>query len=137
MRVNYILSFLLIIETAIIVTLLKSPRQVIVKEIMQPVDVVENPIALAARYEAPDKKFEETVKSHHKWLEYRVLGENSFTVLAECAYHRQTNYARILLENGASLTEAMKELDPHDSNAKEARTLLDEVQSQIKVKNGK
>ena len=126
-----ILSIIAILEAGIITVLVIHGTHFVVQKVMSPVAVVDSPIALAAEYESPDKKFEEVVKKHRKWLQYRALGEKSFTVLAECAYHRQTNYVRILIENGADVEMALKELNLVD--AKDGAALLQKIQSGVKA----
>ncbi len=122
-----------ILEAIIIVALVLSRTHFVMTETTSPITVIESPIALAVRYDAPDKTFEEVVKSHRMWLEYSPLGAKSFTILAECAYERRTNYVRILIDNGADVATALKELQPLDPRAKEAIALLEHVQSERNV----
>jgi hypothetical protein len=100
----------------------------VIKTKVTPQQVVFNPIALALEYEAPDRKFEEVVKQHLGWLEYRPLPDSD-TVLADCASASRTNYVRILIENGANVDLAVKDLTKVNND--EAIRLLKQVQSKV------
>jgi hypothetical protein len=117
-------------EGIIIIFLVVSGTHVVVKKQISPISV-KSPIALALEYDAPDKKFEEVVKKNRGWLSYR-LPFASTGILADCADQKRTNYVRILIENGADVEEAEKQL--REVNREEAIKLLREVQSELNHK---
>jgi hypothetical protein len=129
------LAVLAIVEAGMIAALLIDPRHVVVKVKESPATIVESPIALAAKYESSDKKFEEVVRANLKLLPYRPLGDKSFSILAECAYHRQTNYVRILVENGANAGDALKEFGGFtDESSQQAKELIQQIAAESKIK---
>jgi hypothetical protein len=122
---------LAILELGIIIMLLANRTTFVVKKTLSPITIADSPIALAAQYDAPDKKFEEVVKSNLGWIEYRPLGDKSFTVLGDCACERKTNYVRILIENGADVKATVKELNALDPVAKEGAALIKSIDSEV------
>ena len=93
----------------------------------EPVPAVINPLELALQYNLSDATFEQIVRDHLNWINYRPKLEGGFnsTILADCALLRKTNYVRILIKNGASVEEAVKDNIKSDQSSVD---LLYEIQ---------
>jgi hypothetical protein len=129
-RAVRILAVVSIIEGIIIVWVIVTGTHLVVKKQLSSIPA-ESPITLALKYDAPDKKFEEVVKQNLGWLPYH-FPDQTLAVLAKCAYEKRTNYVRILIENGADVEEAVKQL--RKVNQEEAVKLLKQVQLELKDK---
>jgi len=128
-KATRILALIAILEGVVIIGMAVHRTHFVVKTQNSPVRQEPSPLTLALDYDAPDTKFQEVVKQHLAWLPYHAYGDPT-SILAKCADRKRTNYVRILIENGADVEKAVKELK--DLNQEEAVNLLNQVQSQVK-----
>ncbi len=102
-----ILLAVAVVEGILIAALISSPRGVILKVYSEAV-ANPSPLFWALEYEAPDRKFEELVKKAPSWARYRdpVTG---WSALTTCVALKRTNCVQILIANGTSFEEVIKE----------------------------
>jgi hypothetical protein len=124
------LAAVALLEGFIIIWLIVTGTHFVVKTQLGFI-AADTPITLAVKYDAPDKKFDEVVKQNLDSLPYRP-SDQVLAILAKCAYEKRTNYVRILIENGADVEEAVKQL--RKVNQEEAVKLLRQVQLELKDK---
>jgi hypothetical protein len=125
-----ILAAVSIIEAIIIAWLIATGTHIVIKNQLSSIPA-ESPISLATDYDAPNERFEQVVKQNLGWLPYH-FPEQSLAILAKCAYEKRTNYVRILIENGADVQEAVRQLKKIDQE--EAVNLLKQLQIEVKDK---
>jgi hypothetical protein len=103
-----VLAAMAIFEGIAIIWLIVTGAHYVVRKQISPIPA-DSPISLAVKYDAPDKTFEKVVQQNLGWLSYRPT-DQVLAILPKCACERRTNYVRILIQNGADVDEAVKQL---------------------------
>ena len=123
MKINKVrvLIILVIIEAIIIILIITRGAHVVVRVR----EVGTSPLVQALNDEASDKRFEELVKQYPQMVNYRLPSPGSHSILASCAILNRTNYAKILIANGADVKEAVAALEK--VGAEEAVKLIQDL----------
>ena len=126
---THIITAVAIIEAIVIACLVTTNKRLLIVR-PSPVPASQNPLRLAIEYQSPDDKFEELARRYPDLVTQRTGLQKPFTtpILADCAVLKLTNYVRILIANGANLSEAIKSL--REIGADDALNLIQQVQSE-------
>ena len=94
------------------------------------VSVFQSPLELALEYDSSDVRFGELLQKFPQSIFHRSqFGNNS--ILSDCALLRKTNYARILIQHGADVEEAIRASTKREDD--EAVQMLRQLQASVVV----
>lgn len=101
------LTVIATIEALVILALVLHPRHVEVRIGLEAARI-DDPFFWALQYEAPDSKIDELAKDYPKWVSY-CDKSTGWSALSESIALGRTNAARILIANGADVSEALQQ----------------------------